>query len=202
MCVGGLPPPARRSPPPPLHAVKICGVTSPADASAAVAAATAALPPGVELLIGMIAHPPSPRHVEAAAAAAIAGVARAGGATPVVVFVRQTAAEMGAYLHAAGVDVAQLHGPAAAAARGGLPPAVRVMRVVHVAADGSYSAPPPAPAEGGGADGDWWTVYDAGSGVCGADGVAKDAGRVAAFLEAVAAARAKRVGRRGDTAPV
>jgi len=40
------------------------------------------------------------------------------------------------------------------------------------------------------------------SGVCGADGVAKDAGRVAAFLEAVAAARAKRVGRRGDTAPV
>lgn len=170
-----LPPPADR---PPLSAVKICGVASAADAAVATAAAAATLPPGVELLVGMIAHPPSPRHVEPPVAAAIAAAARAGGATPVVVFVAQDAAEVAAYLTTAGVTTAQLHGPRAAAARADLPPWVRVIRVVHVAPDGGYEPPSPslspqapqlssrpgATAAVAPAAADLWTVYDAGSG--------------------------------------
>lgn len=80
--------------------VKVCGVTSVADAEAAAEAGAT--------YIGAIMVPGTPRAVEAEAAAAIGGAARAGGAKSVAVF---RDAGLGAVRDiASGFDVVQLHG--------------------------------------------------------------------------------------------
>ena len=85
----------------PLEIVKVCGITSPADALiAANAGATA---------IGMIFFPPSPRSVRVSEAAAISAVVPAG-VVKVGVFVNETAERILSIVEAARLDVVQLHG--------------------------------------------------------------------------------------------
>ncbi len=85
----------------PLEIVKVCGITSPADAlSAANAGATA---------IGMIFFGRSPRFVRLNEAAVIAAVVPAGVAK-VGVFVNETAERILSVVEAARLDVVQLHG--------------------------------------------------------------------------------------------
>ena len=109
---------------PPLI-VKICGITSGEDATAAVAA-------GADLL-GFNFHPPSPRYVSVPTAAAIARalprhVARAG------VFVNMDEADVERVVDVVGLDVVQLHGdePAEFGARLRVP-TLRVLRVASLA---------------------------------------------------------------------
>jgi phosphoribosylanthranilate isomerase len=87
--------------------VKICGITSLADAHAAVAA-------GADML-GLNFYRPSPRFVEPAEAKKIIGELRAGTAnqpvTTVGVFVNETSpGSLMEIVAAAGVDAVQLHG--------------------------------------------------------------------------------------------
>ncbi|HVS01316.1 MAG TPA: phosphoribosylanthranilate isomerase [Thermoanaerobaculia bacterium] len=100
--------------------VKVCGVTRPPDAEAAVEL-------GVDL-VGVNLWPGSPRAVSVAQARDIAA-AVAGAATLVGVFVRQ-GAEVAAAMAAAALDLAQLHGdegpPEVAALEGR---AIKVFRV-------------------------------------------------------------------------
>lgn len=106
------------------HLVKICGVTSAADARSAVAL-------GADLL-GVNFHPPSPRFVTAARAGEI--VAAVAGAVPVAgVFVNRPTGEIERIVEASGVDLVQLHGdePAQEVACWGS----RAIRVFRVGAD-------------------------------------------------------------------
>jgi len=81
--------------------VKICGLTRPADAVAAVEL-------GADL-IGLNFHPPSPRCVTAERAAEIAAAVR-GRALLVGVFVALPAARMAEIDRAVGLDLLQFHG--------------------------------------------------------------------------------------------
>lgn len=109
--------------------VKVCGVTTVADAVAAVEA-------GADL-VGLNFHPPSPRAVGAETAAAIAAQVR-GRALVVGVFVDLPAAAVAAIDRAVRLDLLQFHGdqgPADLAAYGRR--AVKVIRIPR-------EAPPPA----------------------------------------------------------
>lgn len=105
--------------------VKICGVTSVADALAAVELGAG--------LVGLNFHPPSPRFLETARAAEIAAAVRergAGRVRVVGVFVDRPRREIEAIDAAVGLDLVQLHGdePAAeVAAFGGR--ALQVLRL-------------------------------------------------------------------------
>jgi len=106
--------------------VKICGITSIEDALAAAAA-------GADL-VGFNFHPPSPRWVSPATAAAIAallprGVLRVG------VFVDPAPAEVERAIDCVGLDLVQLHGDEAPAfcARFRVP-AIKVLRVASLGA--------------------------------------------------------------------
>lgn len=81
--------------------VKVCGVTTPTDAVAAVDA-------GADFL-GLNFHPPSPRFLSPERAAEIVA-AVAGRATLVGVFVDRPAAEVTALRERLGLDLVQLHG--------------------------------------------------------------------------------------------
>lgn len=81
--------------------VKICGVTSPAEAALAADL-------GADL-IGLNFYPPSPRYLEVARAAAIADSVR-GRAQLVGVFVNRPAAEVERIATAVGLDLLQFHG--------------------------------------------------------------------------------------------
>ncbi len=81
--------------------VKICGITSPDDALAAVYAGADA--------IGMIFHPKSPRHVTATAAREIVD-ALPPFTVAVGVFVDASHQQISAAMAEAGLDAAQLHG--------------------------------------------------------------------------------------------
>ncbi len=70
--------------------------------------------------------PDSKRAVDVKTAAAIAAVARDGGATPVGVFVSESADAIAEACQAAGLPVAQLHGDGARAAMLLLPSALQV----------------------------------------------------------------------------
>ena len=98
----------------PLH-VKICGLTTLADAQVAIEA-------GADLL-GFILYPKSPRYCPPATVAAIlAELALATRPRTVGVFVNATAQEIDHILAATGLDLAQLHGdesPAVTAALAG-----------------------------------------------------------------------------------
>jgi phosphoribosylanthranilate isomerase len=80
--------------------IKFCGLSRPADIEAAASAGAA--------FLGFVVFPPSPRHVEPAALAALIGQVPAG-ATPVAVLVDADDAMIDAVL-AAGIDTLQCHG--------------------------------------------------------------------------------------------
>lgn len=85
-----------------MSMVKICGVTTPADARRAVDL-------GADLL-GLNFHPPSPRCLDPDRAAEVADAVR--GRVPLVgVFVHQTSEEIAEIDRRVGLDLIQLHGP-------------------------------------------------------------------------------------------
>lgn len=94
----------------PLRTLKVCGIVSPSDAELVTSVARFLLPSNVDLLIGTIVWPGSKRSVSPSTASAIAAAARAGGATPVAVFVDESVEQMRDACKIAGFDVAQLHG--------------------------------------------------------------------------------------------
>jgi phosphoribosylanthranilate isomerase len=128
-------PPAARRPATPL--VKVCGLTSEADAALAAGA-------GADFL-GIIMWPGARRAVPPAQAASIAAAGRAAGAKAVVgVFVDEDADAIVAACSAAGITTAQLHGDGARAALPHLPPHLSVVYVISVDAAGKATCPTPA----------------------------------------------------------
>jgi phosphoribosylanthranilate isomerase len=110
--------------------VKICGVTSPADAELAVRAGANA--------VGVNLWPGSRRFVtDVAAAAVLAAVPP--GVLKVGVFVNATAADVERRIESLGLDRVQLHGDERAADFAAVDPA-RIIRVVRVRDAGSFSA--------------------------------------------------------------
>ncbi|XP_002962023.2 N-(5'-phosphoribosyl)anthranilate isomerase 1, chloroplastic [Selaginella moellendorffii] len=130
--------------------VKMCGITTPGDASRAAAAGAS--------YIGMILWPRSKRSVSISLAREIAAAAREQGAVPVGVFVDEDAHTIADSCREAGLDCAQLHGTGARAALDGLASSsssLRVIYVAHAGKDGSIQTPQPvagAPVE--------WTLID------------------------------------------
>lgn len=125
---------ATPSPAPPL-AVKICGITNADDATLAASAGAT--------FVGLIAWPKAKRGVPVDAARDIAQAARQHGATPIAVFVDESAAQIAEYCSAAGIDHAQLHGDAARAQLPDLPAWLHVVYVAHAAADGQLQTVAP-----------------------------------------------------------
>eukprot|EP00850_Spirogloea_muscicola_P012579 SM000082S22821 [mRNA] locus=s82:167414:168838:- [translate_table: standard] len=126
--------------------VKICGVASPEDGVAAVAAGAS--------LVGMILWPKSKRSVSLATAAEISRAVRSLGAETVGVFVDEDAATIARASEAAGVSYAQspspmphlqLHGDRARAALPHLPPDLRLVYVMQADSQGVLHTPPPLP---------------------------------------------------------
>ena len=123
--------------PPPQALVKVCGLTSEADAALAAGA-------GADLL-GIILWPRARRSVPPAAARSIVAAGRAAGAKQVVgVFVDEDAAAIEAACVSAGVTVAQLHGDGARAALPHLPAWMEVVYVLQAGPDGRVVTPSPA----------------------------------------------------------
>lgn len=126
------PSPPRR---PPL--VKVCGLTSEADAALAAGA-------GADLL-GIILWPGAKRSIPPAQAASIAAAGRAAGAKNVIgVFVSESAAEIVDACAMAGITTAQLHGPGAREALPDLPSHLGVVFVMSVDPSGKPTCPTPA----------------------------------------------------------
>ncbi|MFM7109026.1 MAG: phosphoribosylanthranilate isomerase [Planctomycetaceae bacterium] len=126
----------------PLFHVKICGVTSAADAALAVAAGADAI--GLNFVAG------SPRRINAATARAVAAAVPAG-VLVVGVFAGAAPAEVAATARAAGVGAVQLHGhlfgagpgvdgPGACAAVREALGTVPVIRAVRIGPDGLAEA--------------------------------------------------------------
>ena len=119
--------------------VKVCGVTTPEDATqAAVAGAD---------FIGMILWPKSKRSIPLDVAKEVADAAKAAGATPIGVFVDESAEEIVAACEAVGIDHAQLHGDNARAALTDLPMKIKAVYVVSAAKDGAIVTPMPGDEE-------------------------------------------------------
>jgi phosphoribosylanthranilate isomerase len=85
-----------------LRIIKICGVRAPEQASLAIASGAT--------MIGIIAEPHSPRHVNLELAGDIARVTKAAGGTPVAVFVNQSERDMRLFCEKTEIQVVQLHG--------------------------------------------------------------------------------------------
>ncbi|MEQ8848202.1 phosphoribosylanthranilate isomerase [Botrimarina sp.] len=109
-----------------MFRVKICGVTTPADAAQAVAAGADA--------IGLNFYAKSPRCVSVEAARDVADAAR--GALRVGVFVNASAGEITAIAVLAGLNAIQLHGDEPASLLAELPAALPVVRAVRVGTEG------------------------------------------------------------------
>lgn len=215
--------------------IKICGITSPEDASLAGDA-------GADL-IGMIMWPKAKRGVDDATAMAISNAAKQRNSIPVGVFVDESAEVINRRCLDAGVSIAQLHGDGARSSLEGIDPSLGVIWVMHATPEGELVTPGPPSWRGEGGrvvdwvliDGlqggsgqalDWsklasslpahiqspeskgpkgWllagglkpenvkeavskarpTGVDVSSGVCGPDGLKKDAGKIMGFVQAV-----------------
>lgn len=124
----------------PLRSLKVCGIISASDAELVTSVARFLLPSNVDLLIGTIVWPGSKRSVSPSMASTIASVARAGGATPVAVFVDESVDQMRDACKKAGFGVAQLHGQqcrqAVRDAGGSLGDGIRFIDVRDVAPNG------------------------------------------------------------------
>ena len=119
--------------------VKVCGVTTPEDATQAASA-------GADF-IGMILWPKSKRSIPLDVAKQVADAAKAAGATPIGVFVDESAEEIVAACEAVGIDHAQLHGDNARAALTDLPMKIKAVYVVSAAKDGAIVTPMPGDEE-------------------------------------------------------
>jgi len=199
--------------------IKICGVTNPEDAQAAVQS-------GADF-VGMIMWPKTKRAVSDETAKAIASTAKAAGAKPVGVFVDEDPATIVDRCKRAGIPVAQLHGDGARAGLAALQGSgLEVVYVMNATPEGVIQTPMPAVKpdwilvdgmQGGSGQALDWTklsipegaskrgwllagglnpgnvgkaisiarpgAVDVSSGVCGPDGLKKDHGKVAAFVE-------------------
>src|SRR5436190_13830560 len=87
--------------------IKICGIRDPETAQKTAQAGAN--------FIGLVFHPPSPRHVNVEQAVAISSAVKNAGASPVAVFVNQTDIDMRAICEAADIQIVQLHGTSARA---------------------------------------------------------------------------------------
>ncbi len=110
--------------------VKICGITSVADAESAVRAGTDA--------IGLVFYPPSPRHVEPDRAAEIVG-SLPPFVTPVGVFVDQPVDEIRALCQRVCLPVAQVHGELSPSGIHQLREDVRVVAGLRLSSAGELS---------------------------------------------------------------
>ncbi len=119
----------------PAFKVKICGITSADDATLAASAGAA--------FVGLIAWPKAKRSVSTTTAQDIANAAREHGATPIAVFVEETAEQIAEYCQAAGIDHAQLHGDAARTQLPDLPAWLHVVYVAQAAQDGQLQTTAP-----------------------------------------------------------
>lgn len=108
--------------------VKVCGITSVEDAREAIESGAN--------FIGMILWPKSKRSVSRDVARDVAAFTIANGATPVAVFVDETAEEITEICDDIGCDHAQLHGDGARAALETLPTRVKAIWVLSADADG------------------------------------------------------------------
>ena len=115
--------------------VKICGVTTPEDA-------TMAGEKGADF-IGFIMSDGYKRSVDLDAARAIVTAISERGAEPVGIFTRETAEEITAACDAIGLRTVQLHGDAPRENLKLLPPSLKVFYVVH-SEDGKIATPLPA----------------------------------------------------------
>lgn len=145
------------APPPPspvtLEALKICGVTSAADASLITHLSSLYLPAHTRLYLGMIVWPGSRRSVSPSTAREIARVASDAGATAVGVFVDEQHEAILAQCSEASISTAQLHGPASRLAWPAKAPGIDWIDVRDVHSDSSVS-----PATSGLPQ---WTIFDA-----------------------------------------
>jgi phosphoribosylanthranilate isomerase len=141
-----------------LDAVKVCGIVSREDAAMVARVFREEMPPSVRLSLGMIVWPGSRRSVDRDTARGIAAAALEAGATPVGVFVDETADAISAACLDIGVHVAQLHGPKCrqSVRSNSLPASLSVVDVVDVAPDGSF-----ADRESEGNLDPLWKLYDA-----------------------------------------
>jgi phosphoribosylanthranilate isomerase len=141
-----------------LRAVKVCGVVTASDANMVARVIREEMPPNVHLLLGMIVWPGSRRSVNRQTARDIAEAALEADATPVGVFVDETATEIAAACKEIGLDIAQLHGSKCRSSvlETALPSSLSVIDVIDVSADGSFVAPVE-----GASGGALWQLYDA-----------------------------------------
>ena len=119
--------------------VKVCGVTTPEDATQAASAGAH--------FIGMILWPKSKRSIDLDVAKSVADAAKAAGAIPIGVFVDETAEEIIAACEKVGIDHAQLHGDNARAALTDLPMKIKAVYVVSADKDGAIVTPMPGDEE-------------------------------------------------------
>ena len=115
--------------------VKVCGVTTAEDAAAAAAA-------GAQF-VGMILWPHSKRSIDVERAREVAAAAKAGGATPVAVFVDEGAERIVEVADAVGVDHVQLHGDESRIALGDLPMRLKAVYVMSATPEGKLVTPMP-----------------------------------------------------------
>lgn len=108
----------------PVRRIKICGLSTPETVAAAASAGATH--------VGVVFHPPSPRHVDAAHAARI--LAARGDAFAVGLFVAPTEDTVAAVLHAVQLDVLQVNDTPERAAQLGARFGLPVWRAVHVGA--------------------------------------------------------------------
>lgn len=116
----------------PKPMIKICGIN---DADIARNAAEA----GAHF-IGLVFHPLSPRNVSLAHAIEISKAVKKAGASPVAVFVNQTASAMQAICAAADIQIVQLHGRMARAHHHRLPNDYQRIYVLNVSEEGQLLA--------------------------------------------------------------
>ena len=114
-------------------AIKICGLRSPYIAEQAVRL-------GADY-IGLVFHPPSPRHVDISGAQDIALAVKSAGGVPVAVVVQQSADEIQHICQRSNIDVVQLHGDTAIAHSHKLSPTLRQILVCPIGKSGELLTP-------------------------------------------------------------
>lgn len=145
-----------------LRALKVCAVTSPADAELIASIGLELLPVHTDLLIGMILWPKSRRSISISCAREIVSIAHSFGATPVAVFVDEDFNQIISTCEECNVKTAQLHGPKSRASWASMAPtfapSLSWIDVRDVGMDSSTSEATPLQM---GMSPPSWTLFDA-----------------------------------------